>query len=85
MASINHLFFLYEAFSVYFSNQGSQGILGQPSNQQLDDVFGSHKDDEVFKFILEKGQLQHSDTIGSGPGNLNRARGGVDNHNTGGR
>ena len=76
------IFFPYEAFSTFFSNQGSQGILGQPSQQQLDNVFGTHKDDEVVKIIMEKGQLQHSDAIGTGTGSLNRTRGSANNHNT---
>ena len=72
----NHLFFFpYEAFRVFFSNQGSQGILRQPSQQQLDNDFGTHKDDEVVKEILEKGQLQNSVAIASGPGSLNLSRG----------
>lgn len=79
---ITSFFFLYEAFNVFFSNQGAQGILRQPSQQQLDNVFGTHKDDEVIKIILEKGQLQHSEAIGSGSGSLNRTRGSANNYNT---
>lgn len=75
MAFIFYFFFLYEAYQVFFSNQGAQGILGQPSKQQLIAVFGTHKDVEVVTFILEKGEMQHSDAIGSGPGSMNLSRG----------
>ena len=85
MAFIHNLLFfsLYKAFSVFFSNQGAQGILGQPSKQQLITVFGTHKDVEVVTIILEKGEMQHSDAIGSGPGNLNLTRGSGNTGNTG--
>lgn len=32
--------------------------MGRPSKQQLDTVFGTHKDDDVVIQILEKGQMQ---------------------------
>ncbi|KAL1739994.1 ribosome maturation protein [Schizophyllum fasciatum] len=44
-----------DAFEVYFSNQGNQGILGRASKQQLDSVFGTTKDDEVVTKVLEAG------------------------------
>ncbi|PVH97652.1 putative RNA binding protein [Periconia macrospinosa] len=37
---------------------GTQGILDAASNQQLDDEFGTHKEEEVVKAILEKGNVQ---------------------------
>ncbi|KAI0340901.1 DUF1960-domain-containing protein [Trametopsis cervina] len=55
-----------DSFQVFFSNQGTQGILGQASNQQLDNVFGSHKDIDVVQQILEKGTAQHGEGIRSG-------------------
>lgn len=51
---------------MFFSNQGTQGILGKPSQQQLDSVFDTHKDDEVVRIVLEKGQVQSSEGIKSG-------------------
>ncbi|EPQ27637.1 uncharacterized protein PFL1_04775 [Pseudozyma flocculosa PF-1] len=47
-----------DSFQVFHTGQGAQGIMGQPSKQQLDTVFGTHKDDEVAKILLERGQLQ---------------------------
>ncbi|PPQ70439.1 hypothetical protein CVT26_013933 [Gymnopilus dilepis] len=41
------------AFQVFHTQQGSQGILHHPSNQQLDNVFGTHKDVDVVKFLLD--------------------------------
>jgi hypothetical protein len=51
------------AFQVLHSNQGAQGLLGKPSNQQLDTVFGSHKDIDVVTVVLEKGSAQHGKGI----------------------
>lgn len=51
------------AFQVFFSNQGAQGILGAPSKQQLENVFGSSKDVDVVKKILESGVSQAGDGI----------------------
>ncbi len=53
------------AFQVFFSNQGTQGILGKASNQQLDSVFGTHKDTDVVEQILAKGKTQAGDQIRS--------------------
>ncbi|WFD03705.1 peroxisome-assembly ATPase [Malassezia obtusa] len=47
-----------ESFHVYHSGQGTQGLLGQVSKQQLDSVFGSHKDDAIIA-VLQNGHLQH--------------------------
>ena len=70
----NHLFILYEAFTVFHSGQGAQGILLKPSQQQLDTVFGTHKDVDVVTFILNNGKSQHGGAISSS-GTLNIARG----------
>ncbi|KAI0796979.1 ribosome maturation protein [Abortiporus biennis] len=65
-----------DSFQVYFSNQGSQGLLGKASNQQLDNVFGSHKDIDVVEQILRKGSAQHSSAIdNSTGGNTNIVKG----------
>ncbi|KAF8812205.1 DUF1960-domain-containing protein [Phlegmacium glaucopus] len=63
-----------DSFTVFHSGQGSQGILRQPSKQQLDTVFGTHKDVDVVTFILNNGKEQHGDAIGSS-GTLNISRG----------
>ncbi|KAI0775386.1 DUF1960-domain-containing protein [Irpex lacteus] len=54
-----------DSFQIFFSNQGAQGILGKPSNQQLENVFGSHKDTDVVEQILKKGVAQAADGIKS--------------------
>jgi hypothetical protein len=46
------------AFTIFFSNQGSQGLLGQASNQQLDEAFGTHKDVDAMIALLQKGSEQ---------------------------
>ncbi len=56
---------IHLAFQIFFSNQGAQGILGKPSNQQLENVFGSHKDTDVVEQILKKGVAQAADGIKS--------------------
>ncbi|THH29660.1 hypothetical protein EUX98_g4519 [Antrodiella citrinella] len=57
-----------DSFQVFFSNQGTQGILGQASNQQLDSTFGTHKDIDVVLQLLDKGTAQQSDSIASQSG-----------------
>ncbi|KEI39620.1 uncharacterized protein L969DRAFT_87578 [Mixia osmundae IAM 14324] len=52
---------IVDSFDVLHSGQGSQGILGRPSNQELDSVFGTHNQDEVVEMILKKGALQGGD------------------------
>ncbi|KAI9794525.1 MAG: hypothetical protein M1835_006532 [Candelina submexicana] len=41
---------------------GAQGVLDAASNQTLENEFGTHKDEEVVKVILEKGELQETQT-----------------------
>ena len=43
------------ATDVFFSNQGSQGILGKPSKQQLENTFGTTNEMEIIGQILAKG------------------------------
>ncbi|KAF8663447.1 hypothetical protein AX16_001017 [Volvariella volvacea WC 439] len=64
-----------DSFNVYHSTQGSQGILGKPSKQQLDTTFGTSVDVDVIKFILENGKEQSGEAIASTTFNLNPARG----------
>jgi hypothetical protein len=53
------------AFSIFSSNQGPQGLLRHPSKQELDNVFGTHVDDEVIRKILERGKEETSDGLTS--------------------
>ena len=43
---------------MFFSNQGSQGKLGEASQQQLENIFGTHHEIDVAQKILENGQIQ---------------------------
>ncbi len=63
------------AFDVFWSNQGAQGLLGRPSNQQLENVFGSSKDVDVVKAILEKGKEESGKSIRTGQGTTNLSKG----------
>lgn len=58
-----------------FSNQGSQGILRRPSDQQLENEFGSKKDVDVVQQILSKGAFQQADGIRGNFGSTNFAKG----------
>jgi hypothetical protein len=40
--------------------QGVQGIHDEASNQALESEFGTSKDEEVIKLILQKGTVQES-------------------------
>ena len=75
------------AFKVFYSNQGSQGILGTPSKQQLDTVFGTTKDVDVVTVILEKGKEQSGNGFSSGAGvattNITRGSFSMDNKGKG--
>ena len=51
------------ATDVFFSNQGAQGILGKPSKQQLENVFGTSNSMEVIAQILQKGKSQQGEGI----------------------
>jgi len=67
---------LIDAFDVYHSNTGHQGILGKASNQQMETDFGTKKVEEVIKIILEKGKITASEGIsGSGQPSTNLSRG----------
>ena len=73
------------AFEVFHSNQGSQGILGRPSKQQLETAFGTHKDVDVITAVLGNGREQAGDAIRSGPNATNMSRGStvIDNRGKG--
>ncbi|KDR84003.1 hypothetical protein GALMADRAFT_236570 [Galerina marginata CBS 339.88] len=53
-----------DSFTIFHSDQGSQGILRQPSNQQLDSDFGTHKDIDVVEFMLKNGKEQRGEGLG---------------------
>lgn len=56
------------AFKIFHSATGSQGLLHEPSKQQLDTTFGTHKDIDVVEQILNKGKVQQSDGFKTGGG-----------------
>ncbi|KAJ3516274.1 hypothetical protein NLJ89_g1224 [Agrocybe chaxingu] len=64
-----------DSFKIYHSGQGSQGILRQPSKQQLESVFGTHKDTDIVEFMLKNGKEQASEGVNTGSTNLNISRG----------
>jgi hypothetical protein len=64
------------AFEILSSNQGPQGLLGRPSKQELDNVFGTHVDIDVIQHILEKGKDEPGEGIASLKwGSKNESRG----------
>ncbi|KAK2466033.1 hypothetical protein APHAL10511_001675 [Amanita phalloides] len=75
-----------DSFQVFHSSQGSQGILGKASFQQLDNAFGTHRDDDVVTLILQKGKEQAGDPIHSSFNTTNMTRGStvIDNKGRGG-
>ncbi|PIL37356.1 hypothetical protein GSI_01049 [Ganoderma sinense ZZ0214-1] len=52
-----------DSFEIFWSNQGAQGLLGRPSKQQLENVFGSSKDVDVVTQILNKGREESGKAI----------------------
>ncbi|GAA5943910.1 SBDS family protein [Sporobolomyces koalae] len=48
---------IVDAFDVFTTGQGAQGILERPSKQVLDTVFSTTKEDEIVQIILEKGRI----------------------------
>lgn len=72
--------YLSAAFEVFHSNQGSQGLLLKPSNQQLDTAFGTHKDTDVITVVLKNGKeagdaIRNSGLTGT---NMTRGSAGID-------
>jgi Shwachman-Bodian-Diamond syndrome (SBDS) protein len=73
------------AFEILSSNQGPQGLLGRPSKQELDNVFGTHVDVEVVQQILEKGKEEAGENLASGKwGSKNDSKGSAFLDNRGG-
>jgi len=65
-----------DSFEILSSNQGPQGLLGRPSKQELDNVFGTHVDIDVIQQILEKGKDESGESIASAKwGSKNDSRG----------
>lgn len=54
------------AFDIFYTEQGNQGHLGKASKQQLDTVFGTSKDDEAVKKLIELGTAKPGDAIPKG-------------------
>ena len=69
------LLILYPAFEIFYSSQGSQGYLGRPSKQQLENNFGTSRDVEVVKILLGKGKEQSGEGFHSGAFSMNATRG----------
>ncbi|KAF8514844.1 hypothetical protein BU17DRAFT_94097 [Hysterangium stoloniferum] len=61
-----------DSFDVFHVGPGN-GKLGKASKQQLENVFGTSKNDDVVAFILENGILQNG-TDPSGSGILDKSR-----------
>ncbi|KAJ4292491.1 hypothetical protein N0V90_009153 [Kalmusia sp. IMI 367209] len=59
--------------------QGNQGILDTASNSQLENEFGTSKEEDVVKAIIEKGSLQESDAR-ERQGDTNITKGGTVAH-----
>ncbi|KAG9128270.1 hypothetical protein FRC07_001911 [Ceratobasidium sp. 392] len=72
------------AFDVFHSSTGHQGKLGKASKQQLESTFGTSRDDEVVKQILEKGTAKSGSGFASNFGDTNIARGSGDISSRGG-
>ncbi|KAF0021343.1 hypothetical protein F2P81_026404 [Scophthalmus maximus] len=65
-----------DSFEVLHSGQGPQGILGKPSNQQLDTIFGTSKDIDVVTKILKEGRHQVTEGVKNSTfGTTNATRG----------
>ncbi|EGO02013.1 hypothetical protein SERLA73DRAFT_132746 [Serpula lacrymans var. lacrymans S7.3] len=55
-----------DSFEIFHSGQGSQGLLGRPSKQQLETVFGTSKDVDVMTIVLQKGREQAGEGFSGG-------------------
>ncbi|VDB91528.1 unnamed protein product [Peniophora sp. CBMAI 1063] len=52
-----------QSFQILSTQQGAQGLLGTASKQDLENEFGTSRDDECISKILEKGKAEHADAI----------------------
>ncbi|KAJ3741574.1 DUF1960-domain-containing protein [Lentinula detonsa] len=64
-----------DSFQVFYSTSGNQGLLGQASNQQLENHFGTSKDTDVVEIILKRGKDQPGDAISTQTFMTNATRG----------
>ncbi|QRV87877.1 shwachman-bodian-diamond syndrome protein [Ceratobasidium sp. AG-Ba] len=69
---------IVDSFSVFYCEQGHTGKFGKASKQQLENSYGTSKDDEVVKKILETGIAQTSSSFTSKFGDTNMSRGSGD-------
>ncbi|OBT67598.1 hypothetical protein VE03_03761 [Pseudogymnoascus sp. 23342-1-I1] len=54
-----------DAFKIFTTGkQGAQGELNTASKSQLENEFGTSKEDEVIKKILQEGSLQETEAAG---------------------
>lgn len=53
--------FLRDIANAQSPRQGAQGILDGASDQSLDSEFGTKKEEDVVKIILEKGEVQQTE------------------------
>ncbi|KAF2668520.1 DUF1960-domain-containing protein [Microthyrium microscopicum] len=61
------------SFDVFVTDKhGVQGQLNRASKSQLENEFGTSKEDDVVKLILEKGEVQNS-KLGARQGERNQA------------
>ncbi|KAK4539749.1 hypothetical protein LTR36_010402 [Oleoguttula mirabilis] len=60
------------AWKVFVTHKhGSQGVMDTASKGQLEDEFGTSKDDDVVSLIMEKGTVQETESSGrSGDRNI---------------
>ncbi|GAA5866210.1 hypothetical protein JCM3774_004118 [Rhodotorula dairenensis] len=50
-----------DSFDVFHTGQGSQGVLGRPSKQDLENVFGTTNEDDIIQQVLTKGTIKTSE------------------------
>jgi len=64
-----------DSFAIFYTEQGNQGHLGKASKQQLDTVFGTTKEDEAVKKLIELGTAKPGDAIPKGYSGQNDSKG----------
>ncbi|CAE6492085.1 unnamed protein product [Rhizoctonia solani] len=67
---------IVDSFDAFHSSSGHTGQWGKASKQQLEGAFGTSRDDDVVKQILDKGISKSSASFASKFGDTNSARGG---------
>ncbi|WFD20794.1 peroxisome-assembly ATPase [Malassezia caprae] len=78
-----------DSFQIFSSGQGSQGIMGQLSKQELHTVFGTSNADDAIVKVLEEGTLQAGTLRGNDNSGRNQSNAGANitslGNNMGGR